>query len=309
MTSFTGLELRHLLALRAVAQEGSFIGAADVLGLSQAAVSQQIAGLERVVGQSMFDRPGGPRPVRLTSAGRVLLTHADAVMEQIDRAERDLEDLVSEGRVTVGTFQSVSVHLLPEIVAAMRATSPGVRINAHEADENEELVERLLGGDSDVAFVASPIQDNRLDLISLGTDPFVVLVSANGPLARQARTRGFPAKALVGVPLIGQYGTEQQRHIDRGLREAGLPPRYVFRSRDNGSVQAMVRAGLGAAVLPQLAVDTTDAEVIIRQLDPPIPARTLYIALPKGGQPTSATQQLVAIAKRIGRRHLTQPRQ
>jgi len=299
-----GLELRHLTALRAVAEEGSFIGAADVLGLSQAAVSQQIAGLERVVGQSMFDRPGGPRPVRLTPAGRVLLRHADAVAAQLARAERDLEDLVTEGRVTVGTFQSVSVHLLPEIVAAMRSTSPAVRIHALEADENEELVDQLLEGATDVAFLASPIQDKRLDLVSLGTDPYVVLVSANGPLAAHARARGFPAQALVGVPLIGQYGTEQQRHIDRGLREAGIPPRYVFRSRDNGAVQAMVRAGLGAAVLPQLAVDATDTEVVIRPLDPAIPARTLYIALPKGGQPSQATRQLVTIAKRIGRSHL-----
>jgi len=308
MTALTGLELRHLIALRAVAQEGTFIGAADVLGLSQAAISQQIAGLERAVGQSVFDRPGGPRPVRLTPAGRVLLRHADAVLEQLGRAERDLEDLVSEGRVTVGTFQSVSVHLLPKIVAAMRAASPGVRINALEADKDEELVEQLLDGAADVAFLASPIQDKRLDLIELGTDPYVVLVAASGPLAAAARSRGFPAQALVGVPLIGQYGTEQQRHIDRGLREAGIPPRYVFRSRDNGAVQAMVRAGLGAAVLPQLAVDASDADVIIRPLDPPIPARTLYIALPKGAQPSPATQQLVALARRIGRSHLTRQR-
>jgi DNA-binding transcriptional LysR family regulator len=306
MTAFTGMEIRHLVALRAVAEEGSFIGAADVLGLSQAAVSQQIAGLERMVGQQVFSRPGGPRPVRLTSAGKVLLRHADAVMEQLGRAERDLEDLVSEGRVTVGTFQSVSVQLLPEIVAAMRAKSPAIRIHALEADENEELIERLMDAETDVAFLASPVQDKRLELTSLGIDPYVVLVSASGPLASRAKARSFPAQALVGVPLIGQHGMEQQRHIDRGLREAGIPPRYVFRSRDNGAVQAMVRAGLGAAVLPALAVDAADPEVLIRPLDPPIPARTLFIALPKGDQPSPATRQLVSIAMRIGRRRLSQ---
>jgi len=308
MLPLTGLEFRHLVALRSVAEEGSFIGAADLLGLSQAAVSQQIAGLERVVGQSVFERPGGPRPVRLTAAGRVLLRHADAVMEQLSRAERDLEDLVSQARVTVGTFQSVSVQLLPEIVSAMRATSPQVRIHALEADENEELIDRLLDGDTDVAFLAGPVQDKRLELISLGTDPYVVLVAASGPLASRARARSFPAKALIGEPLIGQHGMEQQRHIDRGLREAGIPPRYVFRSRDNGAVQAMVRAGLGVAVLPHLAVDASDPEVIIRPLDPPIPARTLLIALPKGGQPSEAATQLVSIAMRIGRRRLSQER-
>ena len=77
---FTDLDLRHLRALIAVADEGSFIGAADALRLSQAAISQQIAGLERAIGQRVFDRPGGPKPVVLTPAGRMLLTSATAIM-------------------------------------------------------------------------------------------------------------------------------------------------------------------------------------------------------------------------------------
>lgn len=308
MTTFTGLELRHLTALRAVCEEGSFIGAADVLGLSQAAISQQIAGLERAIGQPVFDRPGGPRPVRLTAAGRILLRHADGVMSLLDRAEQDLDDLASSGQVTIGTFQSVSVQLLPEIVAALRTKAPGVRIHAYEADENDELIERLMEGDADVAFLAGPVQDKRLDLVNLGSDPFVVLVAAGTPLATQAKARSFPARALTGVPLIGQHGREQQRHIDRGLRSAGLAPRYAFVTRDNGAVQAMVRAGLGAAILPHLAVDTADTEVVVRPLDPPIPPRTLLIAVPRGSQPSPAVAQLIAIAQRIGRARLTRDR-
>jgi len=308
MSAFAGLELRHLIALRAVSEEGSFLGAADALGLSQAAISQQIAGLERVIGQPVFDRPGGPRPARLTAAGRILLRHADGVMAQLVRAEQDLDDLASSGQVTIGTFQSVSVQLLPEIVSALRAKAPGVRINAYEADENEELIERLLEGEADVAFLAGPVQDTRLDLVNLGSDPFVVLVAASDPLARQARARSFPARALAGVPLIGQHGREQQRHIDRGLRSAGLTPRYVFVTRDNGAVQAMVRAGLGAAILPHLAVDSADAEVIVRPLDPPIPARTLLIAVPRGSTPSPAAAQLIALAQRIGRNRLSRAR-
>mgnify|MGYP000998080464 CR=1 FL=1 len=85
--SFDDVELRHLRALRAVAEEGSFIGAADILGFSQAAISQQIAGLERAVGQAVFDRPGGPRPVTLTPAGRILLRYAEDINSQIEAAE------------------------------------------------------------------------------------------------------------------------------------------------------------------------------------------------------------------------------
>ena len=85
LMTFDDVEFRHLRALRAVAEEGSFVGAADILGFSQAAISQQIAGLEKAVGVALFDRPGGPRPVTLTPAGRVLLRHADAVVELLDK--------------------------------------------------------------------------------------------------------------------------------------------------------------------------------------------------------------------------------
>src|SRR3954453_20984894 len=112
-----GIELRHLHALRAIASEGSFGAAARRLGFTQSAVSQQIAALERAVGAPVFDRPGGPRPVTLTPAGRVLLRHADAVLDRLAQAERELGDLLA-GRtdhLRVGTFQSVSVKLLPTI--------------------------------------------------------------------------------------------------------------------------------------------------------------------------------------------------
>src|SRR5215216_1707995 len=85
-----GVELRHLLALRAVAREGSFGSAARALGYTQSAVSQQIAGLERAVGERLVERPGGPRPVSLTEAGRLLLRHADAIVARMQAAQADL---------------------------------------------------------------------------------------------------------------------------------------------------------------------------------------------------------------------------
>ena len=74
-----GLDLRHLVALKTIADEGSFGRAAEKLGYTQSAVSQQIAALERIVGLRLVERPGGPRPVSLTEAGEILLRHADAI--------------------------------------------------------------------------------------------------------------------------------------------------------------------------------------------------------------------------------------
>ena len=186
---FSDLELRHLRALIAVAEEGSFIGAADALRLSQAAISQQIAGLERAVGLRVFDRPGGPKPVTLTPAGRVLLASATAVMALLDSTQADLQELATGtgGRLAIGTYQSVSVQLLPDVVSELRSVAPDLTIGLIEHDRNAELVAELLSDAIDVTFLAGPYAHDALDLIPLGTDPFVLLLPATSESARRSR--------------------------------------------------------------------------------------------------------------------------
>ena len=304
--SFDDVEFRHLRALRAVAEEGSFVGAADILGFSQAAISQQIAGLEKAVGTALFDRPGGPKPVTLTPAGRMLLTHADAVVDRLATAERDLADLSTgtAGRLVVGTYQSVSVQLLPELVREMRSASPDIDIHLAEHDDNESLVAALMAGDLDVTFLTGPYQDSRLDIIDLGIDPFVVILSAESPLAAANKGRTFATRDLIGVPMVGQHNCDCQMAIDEGLRAVGVKPRYVFRSNDNGAMQAMVRAGMGPAVMPLLAVDTADGGIVVKQLDPPFEPRTILIALRKGSTALPAAGRFVKIAKSECRKRL-----
>src|SRR3712207_7437198 len=91
-----GVELRHLAALQAIAEEGSFGRAAQRLGYTQSAVSQQIATLERIVGERLLERPGGPRPVSLTEAGRRVLPHAQAIVARLDAGQADPEGPRSE---------------------------------------------------------------------------------------------------------------------------------------------------------------------------------------------------------------------
>src|SRR5256886_8305994 len=114
--SWLGLELRHLIALKAIAEEGTFGRAATQLGYTQSAISQQIARLERIVGHRLIDRPGGPRPVSLTEAGRLLLKHSDAIAARVAAAQADLTALAEgqAGTLRVGVFQSVGQRILPE---------------------------------------------------------------------------------------------------------------------------------------------------------------------------------------------------
>src|SRR5437764_13320399 len=113
-----GIELRHFLALEAVAREGSFGKAAAKLGYTQSAVSQQIAALERIVGQRLVERPGGPEPVSLTEAGRLLLTHADAIPARVAaaQADRSAHGDGQAGTLRVGVFQRLGQRILPELM-------------------------------------------------------------------------------------------------------------------------------------------------------------------------------------------------
>ena len=297
------VRLPQLLALRAVAEEGSFIGAADVLHLSQAAISQQTAALERSVGQSLFDRPGGPRPVVLTPAGRLLLRHATAILDRIEIADRELTDLASgiAGRLTCGTFQSASVRLLPQIVRQVRAKAPNLAISLVEHTSNEALIDLLVSGEIDVTFLEGEITDSRLRTTVIGTDPFVVVLPADDP---HAQDRAYPSSALATSALIGEHDCSTQRRIDVGLRALGITPRYAFRSGDNGAMQGMVRAGLGPAVMPRLAIDVDDPGIVVKPLDPPIPPRLIVLATHKGTTPLPAEQTFTEVAVSVGSAYL-----
>jgi DNA-binding transcriptional LysR family regulator len=308
--SFDDLTIRQLRALRAVAEEGSFIGAADILGFSQAAISQQIGGLEKAVGLSLFDRPGGPRPVSLTPAGRVMLKNADAIIDRLSTAEQEITDLASgtAGRLIIGTYQSVSVQLLPELVREMREAAPNIDIHLIEHADNDSLIDDLLGGDIDVTFLTGPIDDSRVDIIELGFDPFVAVLPADGLEARRHRGKTYPTSALMGVAMVGQHDCDCQTSIDRGLHGFGVQPRYVFRSNDNGAMQGMVRAGMGPAVMPLLAVDLADPGVVVKQLDPPLEPRTILLATRHGTTMLPAAEKFVRIAKTECRKRLSKPR-
>ena len=139
-----GIELRHLAALKAVAEEGSFRGAASRLGYTQSAISQQIATLERLVGAKLLERPGGPRAVSLTEAGRLVLRHAEAIIARLKAAEADVAAIVDggAGRLRVGTFQSAGARILPALAPALRRGVAGCRGSARGIGLRPRAAER-----------------------------------------------------------------------------------------------------------------------------------------------------------------------
>jgi DNA-binding transcriptional LysR family regulator len=289
---------RQLAAMVAVANEGSFGAAADELGLSQATVSQQVAALERLIGAELFDRPGGPRPVTLTPAGRVLLPSAEHMLGHVRAAQRDVDDALAgtAGRVSIGTFQSVSVHLLPRAVRALREVAPGITVALYEGPSSEGLIDDLLDDELDVTFIEGTYTDPRVDVTALGRDPYLLLLATESPLLTHVKKGAFPVEHLEGVDLIGQPPLTYQDDVDGILRGHGITPRYLFRTVDNGAVQAMVRSGVAPAIMPRLAVDMQDEGVVKLPLFPQVAARTISLAIRSGDNVLPAARAFMAAA-------------
>src|SRR2546425_1369356 len=183
--SFLGIELRHLAALEAVGRTRSFGAAARELGYTQSAVSQQIARLERSVGQRLVDRPGGPRAVDLTDAGRLLLRHADAIVAQLDAAGADMAAFAegAAGPLRVGIYQSVGARILPALLRRFREEYPRVEVRISEETDAADLLRLVEHGELDLTFADLPLPEGPFQAVELLRDPYVLLVQAGSELA------------------------------------------------------------------------------------------------------------------------------
>ncbi len=307
MDALRDLELRHLAALDAVASEGTFARAAERLGYTQSAVSQQIAALERAVGDKVFDRPGGPRAVELTPFGAELLRGGRDLLGRVEALAGDLDRFRAghSGRLTIGTFQSVSSAVLPRVLGRFRSAYPDVEVHLFETDVDAELGEHLERGQIEVSFLVGLADDpERSDFESrlLLTDPFVLI----------ARPGQFPPgpvslDAFAGEPMIGQHPNSCQLLNEAGLRAGGLDPSYVFRSNDNGTVAAMVRAGMGVAVMPLLCTEPEDPRTELHPLDPPLPGRQVSIAWRSGRTLSPAASAFIELTTLVCGELFSQP--
>lgn len=265
------VELRHLTTMAAVADEGSFGRAAARLGYTQSTVSQQIAALEKAVGGAVFDRPGGPKPVRITPLGTVVLAHgrdllskADAMAAAVDRFK------AGDGRVDIGTFQSVSNVILPLVIRGLRDEHPGCDIRLFEEETDQPQVHDL-----DLMFFDGRVEGD-VEHRKLLDDPYVVVARRgtfpDGPV--------HPAQ-LDGAPMVAHPPICDQARMEQALARLGVRPQYVCRTAGNETVLSMVRAGMGVTVLPKLAVHSadvgSDASLCVHELKPALPPREIFL--------------------------------
>ncbi len=296
--SWLGVEIRHFAALEAVAREGSFGRAAEKLGYTQSAVSQQVAALERIVGERLVDRPGGPRAVSLTEAGELLRRHAEAIVARLEAAQADMAALSAgeTGALRVGTYQSVGARVLPMLMRRFVEAWPGIELSLMEPSTDPELYARVEHGDLDLAFCSPPLPEGPFEALDLMSDPYVLVVPADSELARG---RAASLADLGALPLIGSQTCSSGRLAEGAVREHGFEVDYAFRSDDNGTVQGLVAAGFGAAFVPLLAVAPGDERVRVLALEPAVPPRTIAVVWHRDRHRSPAARAFVELAREV----------
>jgi DNA-binding transcriptional LysR family regulator len=291
-----GIDLRHLAALEAVARTRSFGRAARELGYTQSAVSQQIAQLERIVGQRLFDRPGGPRRIEPTEAGLLLLGHADSIVAQLDAARADMAALAEgeAGTLRVGIYQSVGARLLPALVRRFREQWPRVGVRVREESGAADLLRLLEHGELDLSFADLPLPEGPYEWAELLQDPYVLLVSARSELASLESAPSL--REVAKLPLIGRRSTDEpERHLAGRVPDVNV----VFRTDDNGTLAALVAEDLGAAIEPRLVVDPRDRDVKMLPFGSRISPRTLVLAWHRDRYRSQAAQAFVELAREL----------
>jgi DNA-binding transcriptional LysR family regulator len=262
-------DLRHLRTLEAVVRLGSFAAAAGELGYTQSAISQQVIELERRVGAQVVIR----RPLRVTEAGRVLLTAEAATRATIAVAAAELTALRrgDTGEIRVGAFISAAGSLIPDALRRLRAAHPGVRVILHEL-ETADSHAALLRGELDLAVTFDYDHQPQpapagIARTQIRTDPVLLVLPAHHRLAGRETVdpADVPAEEWISTPV----------DVLAGVTDADRS-RLDFHGDDFRTALALVAAGLGVTVLPALALTDAPAGVVGRRSTTAVPDRRIY---------------------------------
>jgi len=247
------MELRHLKTFVAAAEWENFTRAAGALELTQAAVSQQVAALEKTLDAELFARHG--RGVRLTEQGSRLYRYARQILDLVDEASRQVgqtEQSVS-GHLRIATSTVPSEWLLPELLAEFRGHWPRVRESVAVSDSSMAAV-AVEAGEADVGFVGELPRSSTLESQAVADDELVLVVAADHPLAEKGT---ITLKQLRSQPLIvREPGSGSRRCVERTLAEHGLSTvdlTIAMEINTNDAIRAAIERGVGIAFLSQRA--------------------------------------------------------
>jgi DNA-binding transcriptional LysR family regulator len=295
------LSVGRLRVLREVAHRGSISAAANALDYTQSAVSQQIAALEAETGLALLERH--PRGVSLTAAGQTLVGHAEGILAQLEAAEESLRAIsgLRGGRLRMASFPSAGATLMPRAIAEFRAAHPDVELSLAEG-EPEEIAPRLRGGELDLAllfeFEGQSLDAGRASRVELLEDPMFLALPKEHRLAARERLR---LADLAGEAWVQTSAASNcSRHVVRCCHAAGFEPNVAFESDDYQTVQGLVAAGVGVALIPRMALSAAPEQIAVRSLDDG-PVRSVIAATPPSARLVPAAGAMVGILGAIAR--------
>src|SRR5215813_3665189 len=246
------MELRQLRSFVAIAECGTFTAGAERVHVTQAAISMQIRQLETETGTRLFVR--APRKILLTEAGERLLDRARSILREHDAALEELAALTGahRGRLRLGTASAgVSGEPLPRILKELRTKHPGAEILV-TSGKSAELVEQVLSGQLDAAFVSLPVEARGIQTELLSEDYLVAIAS---PRHKMARQKVVSAYALAGEKLIlGERGGNTRRLIDQFFAQGGVTPKVIMELSRLAAIKRMVEEDMGVGVVPLQSV-------------------------------------------------------
>jgi DNA-binding transcriptional LysR family regulator len=290
------LDPRRLLTFREVARRASFSRAAEALALTQPAVSQQVAALERQLGTRLLDRgPGGPAP---TEAGALLLAHADAIADRLAQADAQLAELVGAERekLRVGAFPSALGSIVPAAIAALRDERPGVQVEAVEGSAADNGAAVAAGA----LHVAVCFQDaaaprhapDGTERRELGEEAMLAMLPESHPLAGRERIE------LAELADETWSAPSREHLVYRACVAAGFEPRIAYVSRDPLAIGELVAGGLAVTLGPELLAGRLPGVVFV-PLDDAVPRRSLYALTPASGVRPAARAFLAGLERAV----------
>jgi len=290
------MDIGQLRSLVMIVREGSFTLAAEKLFVTQPALSQQIKALEAELGVQLFERRG--RRITITAPGELVLARAAEVLAQLQHLQNDLAALqgMAQGRLRVGTSDTVCLYLLPSVVQAFRREYPAVEIHLTNRP-SREVVALLIEGSIDFGIISLPVNEAQVESEYLCARADVAICAPDHPLAIVQQPS---LQQLVTYPLLLlEKGTTSRAFFEQLLAQAGLSPQIT----DLGSIEVIkryVEINLGVGIVPAMAVA---AEVQAGRLHvlalPWLPVRAVGIVRRRHSPITPAEQAFVQLLQRL----------
>lgn len=287
------MEMHQLRYFAKVAELGNVTRAAEACYVSQPSLSQQLAKLERELGQPLFERLG--RGVRLTEAGRVFKQYCDQILSLTEDARTRVTDDPDAGQLIVAAIPTIAPYFLPRVLSGFLAAVPRARLEIRE-DTTQVLLRQLAEGELDLAIVALPLQADQIETLPLFSEELVLVMPADHPLARR---RKLTLTDLAPEPFV----VMNEAHCLTGnvlsfCSTKDLAPFVAARSHQLLTLLELVRLGNGVSLIPKMAVPAgVDRGRVYRSLSDDKPSRTIALAWSKQRYQTQLFKRFVAFCR------------